>query len=473
MRSIILALSFMVLSVVLSVNAQDTNSAPATNNWLLEIYTNTAASSTNSSPNWLTRPLSLADALNVALAQNATILKAKNDLEASHGVVVQTRAVALPSVQATGQYKKTDPGAIENFPGSGRQPDQNWNAGVQIVQSIYQGGKLIAAIKAAKVTKQQALAQYQATLADTLLTVRLAYYDILLAAEQIIVNEASVNLLERELEDQQHRYDAGTVPHFNVLRAKVSVANARPPLIKAQNDYRIAKNNLSNLLGYNLPREIWDNIPLNLTDTLDAEPYSINLSEALQRALERRPELVALRKTEELQKLNITDASSGYKPNLQLFAGYNWFNEQYGTPEPALNQYFEGWNAGAQVTWNIFDGLLTHGKVIQAKAQYAKSKTAVDEEMRNVELEVRTSYSDFLEAQEVLESQKTVQAEAEESLREAKARADAGTGTQLDVLDAENQLTQARSTQVQALHDYDAARARFERAIGADLKPAE
>jgi outer membrane protein TolC len=351
---------------------------------------------------------------------------------------------------------------------------------VQITQTIYQGGKLMAAIRAAKVTKEQALAQYQATLADTLLAVRLAYYDILLAAEQITVNETSVNLLQKELDDQQHRYDAGTVPHFNVLRAKVSVANARPPLLQARNNYRIAKNNLSNLLGYNLPREITDNIPLNLTDALDAAPYQINLSQALQQALEKRPELIALRKTEELQKLNITDASSGYKPNVQLFAGYNWFNQQFEVPTlsdpkpptPGLNEYLDGWNAGAQVTWNIFDGMLTHGKVLQAKAQHEKSQTAVDEEMRNVELEVRTTYSDFLEAQEVLESQKTVRDEAEESLREANARADAGTGTQLDVLDAENQLTQARSTQVQALHDYDTARARFERAIGAETVPA-
>ena len=83
-------------------------------------------------------------------------------------------------------------------------------------------------------------------------------------------------------------HDAGTVPHFNVLRAKVALANARPPLINAQNNYRIAKNNLSNLLGYDLPRHIWDNIPLNLTDTLDASPYSINLSDALQQALNNR-----------------------------------------------------------------------------------------------------------------------------------------------------------------------------------------
>jgi outer membrane protein TolC len=427
----------------------------------------TAQDADTNSPAWLTQPLSLMSALNIALQQNPTILKAQNDLEASHGVVVQTRAVALPQVQATGQYKDTDPNAVEGI-GPFSVPHENWNAGVQIVQSIYQGGKLMAAVRAAKVTKQQALAQYQATLADTLLAVRLAYYDILLAAEQITVNEASVNLLQKELDDQQRRYDAGTVPHFNVLRARVSVANARPALIQAQNNYRIAKNNLANLLGYNLPREIWDNIPLNLIDTLDATPYQINLPDALQQALAKRPELVALRKTEELQKLNITDASSGYKPNLQVFAGYNWFNAQF-TPPVTLNHDINGWNAGARVSWDIFDGMLTHGKVVQARALYAKSKTSVDEEARNIELEVRTTYSDFLEAQEVLESQKTVQAEAEEALREANARADAGTGTQLDVLDAENSLTQARSTQVQALHDYDAARARFERAIGADM----
>ena len=424
------------------------------------------AADTNA-PFWLSRPLSLADSLNLALQQNDTILKAKNDLEASYGVVVQTRAVALPQLTASGQYKDTDPNAIENFSASS-QPNQNWNAGLQLVQSIYQGGKLTAAIKAAKVTKQQALAQYQTMIADTLLTVRLAYYDILLAAEQITVNQASVNLLQKELDDQQHRYDAGTVPHFNVLRAKVALGNARPTLIQSQNNYRIAKNTLANLLGYNLPRDIWDNIPLNLTDSLDAEPYPINLPDALQQALDKRPELVALRKTEELQNLNITDAASGYKPNVQLFAGYNWFNSKF-TPPVELDHDISGWNAGAQVTWNIFDGLLTHGKVVQAKALYQKSKTAVDEKARQIELEVRTTYSDFIGAQEVLESQKTVQDEAEESLREAYARAGAGTGTQLDVLDAETSLTTARSTQVQALHDYDAARARFERAIGKEF----
>jgi outer membrane protein TolC len=376
-------------------------------------------------------------------------------------------------VQATGKYTDTDQRLLQEPPGIPPypQPNQNWNAGVQIVQSIYEGGKMVAALQAASATKKQALAQYQTAIADTLLAVRLAYYDVLLAAQEITVNEASVNLLQKELEDQQRRYDAGTVPHFNVLRAEVAVANERPALIQARNNYRIAKNNLSNLLGYNLPRDIWEDIPLNLTDTLDATPYQVDLPTAIQQALGRRTELIALRQTADLQRLNVVNAKAGYKPTVQVFAGYNWVNSQFSTD---VGEDIRGWNAGGQLTWDIFDGMLTHGKVVQARALYDKSKTDLDDRARQIELEVRTAYSSFIMAREVLDSQFKVQEEAEEALREASARADAGTGTQLDVLDAQTSLTQARTTEVQALHDYDAARARLERAIGEEMiqKPA-
>jgi outer membrane protein TolC len=419
---------------------------------------------------WLAQPLSLIGALNTALQQNAAILKGKNELEASYGIVVQTRAVALPRVTASGQYKRTDRNAVESFPFPGipQSPDQNWNAGVQIVQSIYDGGKLTAAVRAARLTKEQALAQYQTIIADALLATRVAYYDVLLAAQQITVHEASVNLLQKEMEDQQRRYNAGTVPHFNVLRAEVAVANEKPLLIQARNNYRIAKNNVSNLLGYNLPRDIWEDIPLRLTDTLEAVPYELNLPDAIQQSLSHRTELVVLRKTEELQQLNIVNAKAGYKPTVQVFAGYNWFNAQF-TPPTTLEHDINGWNAGAQLSWDIFDGLLTHGKVIQARALHEKSQTDLADQSRQIELQVRTAYSDFIEAKEVLDSQEKVQEEADEALREARSRAEAGAGTQLDVLDAETSLTQARTTNVQALHDYAAARAKLERAIGEDM----
>jgi outer membrane protein TolC len=97
----------------------------------------------------------------------------------------------------------------------------------------------------------------------------------------------------------------------------------------------------------------------------------------------------------------------------------------------------------------------------------------LDETSRRIELEVRTAYSTFTEALEVLKSLEKVLEQADEALRLASARNEAGSGTQLDVLSAQTALTDARSTHAVALHAYAAARARLERAIGANLPRSE
>jgi outer membrane protein TolC len=119
---------------------------------------------------------------------------------------------------------------------------------------------------------------------------------------------------------------------------------------------------------------------------------------------------------------------------------------------------------------NIFDGNLTRGKVTEARARHERSLVDIDDVSRRIELQVRTAYSTFIEAREVLDSQEKVNEQAVEALRLANSRYDAGTGTQLDVLSAQTALTDARSTYVQALHDYSVARSRLERATGLSIK---
>jgi TolC family type I secretion outer membrane protein len=430
-------------------------------------------------PGWIAQPLSIVDALNLTIQQNSTLKKARADLESSRGLVIQTRAIALPTVAATGNYTDTQTKDINTFPSFGGgagtpttntfvEAHQNWDTQIRITQTIYQGGRTLSAFRAARLEKEQAMLEYQTAIQDALLSTRVAYYDVLLAEQQILVNEASVNLLTNEFEDQQRRFDAGTVPKFNVLQAEVALANARPPLISARNAYRVAKNNLSNQLGYDLPRDVWEDIPLHLTDKLESNPYSVELPTAIAEALQRRTELAALEKTEGLQRENIINARAGYQPTVNVFAAYDWHNNEFSED---VSDELNGWLVGAELNWNIFDGFLTRGKVIQAKAQLAHAKADVEDRARQIELEVRTDYSSFIEAREVLESQEKVQEEADEALRLARARTEAGTGTQLDVLNAETSLTQARTTQIQALHDYDVARARLERAIGQDMAP--
>jgi outer membrane protein TolC len=439
--------------------------------WAARAQTNQTAAS-----NILSHPLSRAGAVEIALRQNSAILKGQADLRASYGVEIQLRAIAWPKLSAGGAYNAEETSLIESFPlppplSSYIQfPNQNWSADIRVQQSIYEGGRLTSAFRSAKLTRQQALLNYQTVLADTLLAVRLAYDDVLLAAQQIEVNEASVELLTHELEDTRRRFEAGNVPQFDVLRAQVELGNERPRLIQARNDFRLGKINLLHLLGLSLPHTLAEDVPLRLSDTLEAEPYEIDLPHALARALEKRPELAALRKAEALRREDLVNARAGYKPSAALFGGYQWQSLPY---ENNLSADLSGWIAGAQVSWNIFDGQLTRGKISEARARYERAKLDVEESGREIELEARTAYSNFIEAREVLESQKLVREQAEEALRLAEARHVAGSATQLDVLNAQTALTQARTTQVQALHDYAADRARLQRALGEDMEIVE
>jgi len=448
----------LVLTLLLSLLTLAAAAQPESTNTIAGSETNT------NFPGWLTQPLSLQEALNLALKNNRAILKSERDLEASQGIALQTRAIAIPKLRAGGNYTQVDPDSVEAFFPSQPLVDKNWTATIQVVQSIYEGGRMVSAWRAAKLQKEQAVLQHQTVIADTLLATRVAYYDILLAAQDIVVRDASVTLLTKEFDDETRRYNAGTVPRFNVLRAQVAVANARPAFIRAQNSYRIAKNNLADLLGYQIPRDVWENIPLRLTDKLEVSPFTMQLPDAIAMALERRTELGALRAAEKLRQEDIVTAKSGYKPSLQAFAGWGWRNTIL-TTDPI--DEVDGWRFGAELSWDIFDGQLTKGKIQQAKAAHERSLVELDDAGSKIELQVRTAYSVYIGAKEVLESQKVVQEQAEEALRLAKSRADAGSGTQLDVLAAETALTEARTTQIEAEYAFAVAVARLERAIGA------
>jgi outer membrane protein len=422
--------------------------------------------------NFLSHPLSRHEAVEIALRQNSTILRGRADLRASHGVAMQLRSAAMPRVAVTGNYSAQEPSLVnERFPGTSNNvfilPNQKWVADGQVQQPLYSGGRITSSLRAARLTREQAVLNFQVAVEDALLATRVAYDDVLVADQQIRVQEASVKLLSNELEDVRRRFEAGTVPRFNVLRAEVELANARPRLITARNQFRIAKNNLVNLLGYNLPTGVLEDIPLRLTDSLEAPAYNIDLPIAVARAFEQRAEIGVLRKAEKLRREDVTSAKAGYKPSLQIFGGYQFRSPSF---EDDLARELHGWEAGASVSWQPFDGGLTRGRVLEAEARHEHAVIDVEDQKRQIELQVRTAYSEFKQAQEVLESQKKVQEEAEEALRLAEARMHAGTGTQLDVLGAQTSLTEARSTQVQALHDYSVARARLERAIGADLQ---
>ena len=102
-------------------------------------------------PRWLVQPMSLEEAIRIALLQNSAILKGKSDVEAAYGLVIQTRAIALPKVRGTSSYDHNE--AVERFTFGARvginPPKDEWVGNLRIVQTVYEGGRIRSALRTA------------------------------------------------------------------------------------------------------------------------------------------------------------------------------------------------------------------------------------------------------------------------------------------------------------------------------------
>ena len=414
------------------------------------------------------RALTLEKAVSIALKQNPEIRKALHEIERTRGQVLEVRAQALPHVTANGSYSQQDPkllqgsGSSSFSQGSGASfssQDKSWRITVEARQLIYSGGQVKAAVKIAKLTEDASYYMLRETVTQVIANVRTQFSTVLLDRDLITVSEESIQLLTDQLKDQQNRFAAGTVPRFNVLQAEVALANARPDLIRARNNHLIARLQLAKTLAFDANQSV------DVIGDLRANPTEVDLSAALTSARQHRAVLKAQRNTIASEEQQISVAAAGYKPQLSADVGYEVTSSRNSTD---LSKTANGWYLGVTGTWNIFDGLQTKGRVDQARARLASATVSLADSIQQVELEVQKAYAAVNQARELIASQTKVVEQSDEALRLAKERLSAGAGTQLDVLSAQVARTQSRTTQKQALADYNVAIAEFDRATGAE-----
>ena len=409
--------------------------------------------------------LDLQGAIGYALEHNFSILQARERIKEQEGLTVQITAAVLPNVSLVSNYSQHDqelndtgaapPSKVPNY--------QSWGIALDVRQSLYAGGGIKASLDAQRLSRQAALLDLRAIINTALLAVRTRFYDVLLAREQIAVQEQNVRLLREQLQTVKNRFDAGTVSNFEVLRAEVELANAQPDLIRARNRQRTSIDALRQAVGYsNVTRENLRKIP-EFLGTLDFTPVSYDLQKALDDARSNRPELLRLEKLARAGESNVRIQKAGYLPSLDLVGSYgvNKFSQSN-----RLHDSLDGWTVGLQSNWAIFDGRATAGKVAQARSQLNQARLTFNEQVLSVEVEVRSALSSLQEATELAEAAQKVVTQAEESLRLANARYNAGTATQLDVLQAQVALTQSRTNQLEANYSYNVAVANVRKAIG-------
>jgi outer membrane protein TolC len=269
-----------------------------------------------------------------------------------------------------------------------------------------------------------------------------------------------VRLYEHQLEDTKNQFASGTVSNFEVLRAKVFLANAQPTLITAHNSYRIAIEQLRQSLGTPGSSAFPE-----VAGDLNFEPATYDADAELASAHEHRPELRRLGKLQDAAEQSMTTARSTYYPSVQAFGAYQWEGFNFANSSFG-NENVNGWMFGLQSTWSIFDGRATDGKVRQAKSQLEQARISVASEELEIDVEVRQAISTLQEAGELVTASKQTIDQATEALRLAEAKFHAGSATQLDVLTSQVALTQAKTDQLTANYNYLVALANLRKAIG-------
>src|SRR6266403_1655555 len=447
----------------------------------------------------------LNQAILTAVQRNPTLLNAEQEIKRTRGVIIQVRAQALPQINANANFQWTDPhltaarilgntttttgftpstaaaSLMEGLPsqvGDFRTPlaastpapiqnveqsDISYAISVTGTQLIF-NGTTFNQIRGTFFQRDSAYFAFRNVLDSLIATVKTQFYQIIVNRELVSVNEQNVRLLEAQLKDQQNRFEAGTVPRFNVLQADVQLHNQIPQLITAENNLRISKLQLAKTLGLDFQRRRGDSPPLEVVGDMPYVPRPIELADAIELGKQRRPFLKQGRANVLNQLQQVRAAAGQYLPTFTTTGGGEWVSSPTNS---SWHDISKGWTALVQGSLPIWDSGAIAGQVIQQRALLSETKITYDDDVRQVELEIQTAYSNLQQNEELVKSQEKNVELADEALRLAKARLDAGAGVQLDVLHAQVQLLTAQSTRLQALFGYNSSLAEFDRATGA------
>lgn len=324
---------------------------------------------------------------------------------------------------------------------------------------VYTGNKLEDQIDEAKLNVKIADLNLDVTRQQLKQTVALNYFSVLQCRNNLAVNQLSVDNYEKHLQNVRLRYDQGTVAKYDILASQVSLANAQDSLIKAQNSYALAIANLNNAIGLPLNSE------LILKEELEYEPYLQALEECEKYALIHRPEMAQHEAKVAIAHDNVDVAKSDYRPSVTFSATQNWY---HSSALPGSDN--SNWSVGLTTSFNVFDSGVTKAKVDQAKFILDSAEEQRSQKRDAILLEVRQYYLNLREAEARIETSKVAVEQADESLRVAKTRYNAGVGTNLDVLDAVLSFNTAKTNYIQALYDNNTSKAQLDKAMGMAVK---
>lgn len=421
-------------------------------------------------------PLTIEEAVKLALERNPEMHIAQDAVEELKGKITEVRSGAFPQVSLQGYgLRLRDPSILnsssfDKVPKEFRDalvpaPSNMFNVGLEVKQPVYTAGKIRTALDLAQETMGEKAASREAARQQLTFRVFEAFNNLLLAQANLDVVRSTHEQRSRHLEQARVRFKNGVATEIDVLRSEVNVANLEPELIRAENRVRLARAALNSLIVEDLEA------PTEIEGTLEYRPWPAGeLADIQRRTLELRPELQAARKQVLQARLTTRLAEAENKLSVDLAAGYGYAVRE---PKNLFHNDFSSWNVTFNFRLPLFDSGRKAGLVAQSAARRHAAEQRLAQLENDVRLEVKQAYDAMQSAEKAIAAASLSVKQAERVLSMMQANYQYGAATTLDVVDSQTALAEARNNKILATYDYEISKARLRLASGSPILDRE
>jgi len=413
----------------------------------------------------ITKPVTLEELLELVERTNSDWIQARINIDRARAALREAEAGRSPTVTGTVQYSYSDSaqarlnqinsGSNNMGINTGNTTSNPLTGTVGIDYNVFDSGINEYSIRVAENNVRIAESDLNRARQVLRLEVVTRYYTLQNADETIRIQTKAVENSAKSLKDTQARERAGVGTRFDVLQSEVQLANAKQDLLNAEAAQLVARRELSRQLNFPTTVEITaaDKIaPVSL--------WKLSLEESIVLALRNRAELDIRKLEREVARDRATTSLARLGPQVSLFANVNTASEF--TSGGGIGT---GYQIGARLNWNLYDGGRAAAQVDQFKADQALAESRFEKDARQARYDVEESFINQRSRFQQIETATIAVRQAEEALRLARLRLDAGVGTQLEVITAESDFTRADVNRVQAIIGYNQSRANLERAV--------
>ena len=409
-------------------------------------------------------------AISKALANNWDIQLAKKDIERSQEQISEAYSNAFPRIDFTGNYTRNIMLPVLFIPPNNPfNPTPNtqtielgsknsFAATLGLTQVLY-SQKVNTAIKIAGEYANYSVIGEKAVKQSVTLSVKKAFYTILMAQEIVKVTRRSYESADANYKNVDALFKQGVASEFDLLRSQVQVANVQPALIQAENNLELAKSMLKNLLNIDMKT------PVRVSGNFDYQEIpSDKLVEAEDNAINNSPLVQQLKVQESLLDKNVDVERSDYFPTLAFFGQYQ-YQTQDNTWKVRNFNWAKSFMLGVQITYTLFDGFGRGARIQQAiidKEKVGIGRQKLEEGLKVQVLQAQLKMDD---ATKRIHAQEKSLSQADKALKIALTRYKSGVGTQLEIIDTETALTMAQTNYSQAIYDFLISRADWEYAV--------